>query len=60
MSFLSRLFKRLGAAVKPAKPEQSADNNVPTRSGNDTLTEIRHQARTGNPAVSGKHRSGSF
>lgn len=59
MSFFSRLFKKRS---KPAKQPQTkpVDRSVPAQTGTDVLTELRHQARTGDPKLSGKHRSGSF
>lgn len=59
MSFFSRLFKKRSM---PAKQSQGKpiDRSVPAQSGADALSELRHQARTGDPKLSGKHRSGSF
>lgn len=59
MSFFSRLFKKRRAAVKNTPSSKPADRGVP-QGGTDPLTELRHQARTGDPTLSGKHRSGSF
>ena len=59
MSFFARLFKKHTQA-KPAPQQKPADRSVPTRTNPDTLTELRHQARTGDPTLSGKHRSGNF
>ena len=56
MSFFSKLFKKRGA-VQKGKP---ADRSVPASGSGDKLTELRHQARTGDPKLSGRHRSGSF
>ena len=59
MSFFSRLFKKSNTRAKPLK-DKAADHTVPTRDSGDTLTALRHQARTGDPKLSGKHRSGTF
>jgi len=59
MSFFSRLFRKHAAPVKTV-PDKPADRSVPAQSGADALSELRHQARTGDPKLSGKHRSGSF
>ena len=60
MSFFSRLFKKRSAPAKQAQQEKHADQNVPARSSAETLTEIRQQARTGDPTLNGRHHSGSF
>ena len=59
MSFFARLFRKR-TPVKPVPQQKPADRSVPTRTNTDTLTELRHQARTGDPTLSGKHRSGNF
>ncbi len=59
MSFLSRLFKKRSMPAKQSQ-DQPVDRSVPVQSSTDPLTELRHQARTGDPKLSGKHRSGSF
>ena len=59
MSFFSRLFKKRSMPAKQSQ-DQPVDRSVPAKNGTDTLTELRHQARTGDPKLSGKHRSGSF
>ena len=56
MSFFSKLFKKRSAPRKD-KPVGRA---VPANGGGDKLTELRHQARTGDPKLNGKHRSGTF
>ena len=59
MSFFSRLFRKHAAPVKTPQ-DKPADRKENEKNGTDTLTELRHQARTGDPKLSGKHRSGSF
>lgn len=56
MSFFARLFKKCSAPQK----DKPAGRAVPVQDSGDKLTELRHQARTGDPKLSGKHRSGSF
>lgn len=56
MSFFTRLFKKRSAPQK----DKPSDRAVPAEEPADKLTELRHQARTGDPKLSGKHRSGSF
>lgn len=59
MSFFSRLFKKRRMPAKQSQ-DKPLDRSVPAQNGTDVLTELRHQARTGDPKLSGKHRSGSF
>lgn len=59
MSIISKLFKKGNKPVKPMQ-NRAADRRVPTRSGGDAVSQLRHQARTGGPKLSGKHRSGTF
>ena len=59
MSFFSRLFRKHAAPVKTVQ-DKPADRSVHAKNGTDALTELRYQARTGDPKLSGKHRSGSF
>lgn len=67
MSFLSNLFKKLKKQpasplqnTLPAKAAAPAAKAEPTRSAADPLAELRYQARTGDPSVPVRHRSGSF
>ena len=59
MSFFSRLFKKRSMPAKQSQ-DKPVDRSAPVQNGTDPLTELRHQARTGDPKLSGKHRSGSF
>lgn len=59
MSFFFKLFRKNAAPVKTGQ-EKPADRGVPAQNSADSLTELRHQARTGDPKLSGRHRSGSF
>ena len=67
MSFLSELLKKLkkqpAAPLQNTPPKAGADSPAkaePTRSAADPLAELRYQARTGDPSVPVRHRSGSF
>ena len=66
MSFFTRLFggkkkQKAGELVNRAPAEKK--DAAPTRSApsaGDALNELRHQARTGDPKLTGTHRSGKF
>jgi len=60
MWFLSRLFKKSPKKAKPADTANTPDRQVPTQSRASKLTDMRHQASTGDPKLKGHHRSGSF
>ena len=66
MSFFTRLF---GGKKKPAPepvnraPAVKKESAAPSRSApaaQDALSELRFKARTGDPKLTEKHRSGNF
>ena len=67
MSFFTRLFggKKKQKAGEPVNraPAEKKEAAAPTRSAptaGDALNELRFKARTGDPKLTEKHRSGNF
>ncbi len=67
MSFFGRFFRRQKKSAPstlvdraPKSESDSAVRSTPTRSTGDVLSELRHQARTGDPKLTAQHLSGSF
>ncbi len=59
MSFLSELLKKLKKKSPPAETEKAAPNRSVPAAG-DALSDLRFKARTGDPRLTEKHRSGNF
>ena len=63
MALLSAWFKKLLSPSRPVElmpPREKPGAASPDKPAPDRLTQIRHQAATGDPKLKGKHRSGSF
>ena len=67
MSFFTRLFggKKKQKAGEPVNraPAEKTESAAPSRSApaaQDALSELRFKARTGDPKLTEKHRSGNF
>ena len=68
MSFWSDLLKKLKKKQKSSElvnraPAEKKESAAPSRSApaaQDALSELRFKARTGDPKLTEKHRSGNF
>ena len=68
MSFWSDLLKKLKKKQKASElvnraPAEKKEDAAPTRSAptaGDALSDLRFKARTGDPKLTEKHRSGNF
>jgi len=57
---ISKWFRKNASPKKAAVPRGEANKSVTVNKAVNPLTEMRHQAATGDPKLKGRHHTGSF